>query len=87
MTLGRSEEEDEQSCAAGRHPCCWLVAALVPQMMVVTRRAAEKAYERFAETDYCSKLMRLCCAGGVGLRLSGLCIPSVLQHAGTTWQT
>ena len=37
------------------------------QMMVVTRRAAEKAYERLAETDYCSKLMRSCCAGGVGL--------------------
>ena len=35
------------------------------QMMVLTRRAAEKAYERFAETDYCSKLMRSCCAGGV----------------------
>ena len=86
MTLGRSEEEDEQSCAAGRHRCWWLVAALVPQMMVVTRRAAEKAYERFAETDYCSKLMRSCCASGVGL-LSALSIPSVLQDAGSTWQT
>ena len=43
------------------------MVAAPDQMMVLTRRAAEKAYERFAETGYWSKLMRKCCAGGVGL--------------------
>ena len=72
-----SEESLRPVCLTGTVTCqvlgltMWrvrgMVAALVPQMMVVTRRAAEKSNARLAEAGSCSEMMRSCCSDGVGL--------------------